>query len=62
MGKLYGWGEVSLKDNEFKEWCMSKFQGNEYKPNKLGAHLGILFEVSTEIVPHIFWKGYRKYT
>ena len=34
----------------------------EFKSPKAKIHLEILFEVSTEIVPHIFWKGYRKHT
>ena len=39
-------------------WWIKK----EFKGPKTQVHLGILFEVSTEIVSHSFWKGYRKYT
>ena len=38
-------------------WTEKKFKGP-----KIQVYLKILFEVSTEIVPHIFWKEYRKYT
>ena len=38
-------------------WTKKKFKGP-----KTQIYLGILFEVSIKIVPHIFWKEYRKYT
>ena len=34
----------------------------EFKDQKTQVHLEILFELSIEIVSHIFWKGYRKHT
>ena len=37
-------------------------QKKNSKARKPKFILGILFEVSIEIIPYIFWKRYRKYT
>ena len=34
----------------------------EFKGSKIQLHLRSLFEMSTEILSHIFWKWYREYT
>ena len=43
----------------FSNYLMDK---KRIQRSKNQIYLGILFEVSIEIVPHIFWKRYRKYT